>query len=130
MDDTPKSKADHIANLHTALTMHIERLASSLISSSDFTIQDQETLYKLFVTVLAQTLGRHIAGFKPHDQDVIKTECLKQVDRMIDLVEVYKETGIIPFSEVDTVIQVSSTTHNITIDDPYGLADMEVLGNA
>lgn len=99
-----------LVSLHSTLTKGIDELFR-LVFQSYSEILDEDSIYRMFSGVLAQTLGRHIAAFPESEREAIAAEVAILQDDMI--AECLK-----------------GWTNSKPVDGEYDLANMKPMGNA
>lgn len=86
MDPTDQNDKGVTIALHEASMNSLDRVFKLLYTTYEDQFEDSEAIYVTFVTVLAQTLGSHIAAFPEEERDRAAADAITIQKEMTDLV--------------------------------------------
>lgn len=103
-----------IVKLQQSTTSSLDRVFQLVYAAYKDHVEDSEVLYRLFVGVLAQLLGRHVAAFPADQREQIGVEALHLYEEMLELV--------VRENEPKTEILVRGKTYDLSKLEPQGRA--------
>jgi hypothetical protein len=115
-ENTPE---EVLMSMHLAVTAGIDRLFIIAFDTYADKIDDHSSIYRLFVGILAQTIGRHIAGFPEGERSLIENEALSLQEEMTK----------ITVQAIEDRKKEINKQHTVS-DSRYDLINMKPAGNA